>query len=252
MDATISTSAEVAATADDAARAAYVCRNCGATERGAYCSACGQRKPERITVRNVLDHARGGLLTLDVPVLRTFARLTINPGGTARDYLEGKRQRYTNPGRYLFFAATFVTLLLLPVVARAYAENPALVQSSAAIYGKWAYLAYVVLIPVALLQRFFFRREGLNLAECYAFLMFAVGHVMWMRVAVLALRGLAEVPVPYPLLGALQAAYVTWAVAGLYRSWSAETLVKGFSLYGLYLALTWGVLRLGPELMSRG
>lgn len=92
------------------------CANCGAPLSGEYCAACGQsrediRRPALSLVTETLD----GLLSWDGRLLTTFRQLFTRPGRVARDYADGRRQRYTPPVRLylivslIFFAAMTVS-----------------------------------------------------------------------------------------------------------------------------------------------
>jgi hypothetical protein len=89
------------------------CANCGAPLSGDYCAACGQsrediRRPALSLVTETLD----GLLSWDGRLLTTFRQLFTRPGRVARDYADGRRQRYTPPVRlYLIVSLVFFALM---------------------------------------------------------------------------------------------------------------------------------------------
>lgn len=89
------------------------CANCGAPLSGDYCAACGQsrediRRPALSLVTETLD----GLLSWDGRLLTTFRQLFTRPGRVARDYADGRRQRYTPPVRlYLIVSLIFFALM---------------------------------------------------------------------------------------------------------------------------------------------
>jgi Protein of unknown function (DUF3667) len=88
---------------------AAACDNCGAVLVGPYCHACGQsaERPET-SVRGFLRHAAADLTSLDSRFLRTLALLLARPGRLTREYLDGRRVRYTQPlSLYLAAAAVF-------------------------------------------------------------------------------------------------------------------------------------------------
>jgi Protein of unknown function (DUF3667) len=85
------------------------CENCGAALHGAYCHACGQsaERPTR-TVRAFVAQVAADLTSLDSRLLRTLALLLARPGHLTREYLDGRRIRYTQPLQlYLGCAAAF-------------------------------------------------------------------------------------------------------------------------------------------------
>lgn len=85
------------------------CENCGTVLAGRFCHACGQ-PAERLTttVRGFARHAAADLTSLDARILRTLGLLLARPGRLTREYLAGRRIRYTQPLQlYLGAAAAF-------------------------------------------------------------------------------------------------------------------------------------------------
>lgn len=96
-----------------------VCLNCGAKLLGPYCSQCGQpsvglRRPLRELAANFFED----VLNLDSRFLRAIGPLLLRPGFLTREYLAGRRARYSPPLR-LFLIATVIfaglTALLPPL-----------------------------------------------------------------------------------------------------------------------------------------
>tara|TARA_R110000868_G_scaffold11516_4_gene56314 strand:+ start:83 stop:1156 length:1074 start_codon:yes stop_codon:yes gene_type:complete len=92
------------------------CANCGAPLTGPFCAACGQsqadlRRPALSLVTDFLD----GAIAWDGLFLTTFRGLYLRPGRVARDYVEGKRARYSSPVRIYLI----MTLILFAMSAAA-------------------------------------------------------------------------------------------------------------------------------------
>jgi hypothetical protein len=85
------------------------CENCGAALVGRFCHACGQSaEPPTTSVRAFVRHAAADLTSLDARILRTLGLLLARPGRLTREYLAGRRIRYTQPVQlYLGCAAAF-------------------------------------------------------------------------------------------------------------------------------------------------
>lgn len=86
-----------------------LCENCATALAGPFCHACGQaaETPTR-SVRAFVAQAFGDLTNLDSRILRTFGTLLARPGMLTREYLDGRRVRYTQPLQvYLGAAAAF-------------------------------------------------------------------------------------------------------------------------------------------------
>ncbi len=88
------------------------CLNCGTGLKGPFCYYCGQ--PDRNFFRffpALLREFMSDFLELDSRFARTMKPLLFKPGCLTRDYLEGRRFRYTPPMRlYLFSSIAFFLL----------------------------------------------------------------------------------------------------------------------------------------------
>jgi hypothetical protein len=88
------------------------CLNCGTELKGPFCYYCGQ--PDRNFLRffpALLREFMEDFLELDSRFVRTMKPLLFKPGRLTRDYLEGRRFRYTPPMRlYLFSSIAFFLL----------------------------------------------------------------------------------------------------------------------------------------------
>jgi hypothetical protein len=85
------------------------CENCGAALSGPYCASCGQpaRSPIR-TVRAFASEVLRDLASLDSRFARTVYALFLRPGHLTREYLAGRRVRYSQPVQlYIVAAAAF-------------------------------------------------------------------------------------------------------------------------------------------------
>lgn len=106
------------------------CANCGAALSGDFCAACGQsrediKRPALSLVTDTLD----GLFAWDGRMLTTLRHLYTQPGKVAREYADGRRQRFTPPIRlYLivslvFFAAMTVSGVRIIAVDTSMTDN---------------------------------------------------------------------------------------------------------------------------------
>ena len=88
------------------------CLNCGTLLQGPFCYYCGQ--PDKNLMRFFPALARElmqDFLELDSRFMRTLVPLLFHPGKLTRDYLDGRRFRYTPPLRlYLFSSMGFFIL----------------------------------------------------------------------------------------------------------------------------------------------
>jgi hypothetical protein len=91
------------------------CLNCGTPLKGPFCYYCGQ--PDRNFMRFfpvLLRELMSDILEFDSRFMRTMKPLLFKPGRLTRDYLEGRRYRYTPPLRlYLFSSIVFFIVAAL-------------------------------------------------------------------------------------------------------------------------------------------
>ena len=93
-------------------RGSPACLNCGTPLKGPFCYYCGQPDKNLVRffpalVRDVLED----FIDLDSRVVRTLKPLLLHPGKLTRDYLDGRRFRYTPPLRlYIFSSMIFFVL----------------------------------------------------------------------------------------------------------------------------------------------
>ncbi len=88
------------------------CLNCGTELKGPFCYYCGQ--PDRNFMRffpALLRDLMEDLLDLDSRFMRTLKPLLFKPGRLTRDYMNGRRFRYTPPMRLYVFASIAFFLL---------------------------------------------------------------------------------------------------------------------------------------------
>ena len=77
------------------------CPNCDAKLTGRFCANCGQDCGNlRFDTRFMLAEGVRQIAGWDGALVRTMTGLWSNPGGLARDYVEGRRRSYLNPARF--------------------------------------------------------------------------------------------------------------------------------------------------------
>lgn len=215
------------------------CLNCDAPLSGLYCSQCGQKRAERLTIRFVISEAFGHLTNLDFGFLRTVVSLTRNPGSTCRQYVEGKRQRVFNPLKYVLVMATLYALLVNLFHIDMSApfgrfESPEEIALANLIVSLRGYLLFIILIPVAAIQRLLFRKEKFGIVECYVFGFFTSGHLLWLSI-ILAVSGQFSTLVGFSSLWLLGWAFMIWAVIGFYDKFTIGAGTKAFFLYLIFV-----------------
>ncbi len=90
-----------------------LCANCEHPVSGGYCSNCGQSvKDFHRPFFSVLSDSLGDALSVDSKFLHTLVPLFVRPGYLTKEFMKGKRARYTPPFRLYLFLTFFAFLLL--------------------------------------------------------------------------------------------------------------------------------------------
>lgn len=141
------------------------CLNCGSKLQGAYCGTCGQKRAQRLGTREVKDLAWEQVRRFEFSFLRACARVCLNPGRCAREFVLGARVRNIHPFK-LYLSVVVILLLVLARInylatddanmARAYA----LVQQ----YSKWSFSIGIIALFLSTCL-IFWRKSRFNWVE---------------------------------------------------------------------------------------
>lgn len=91
------------------------CLNCGYPFSGyeIYCPECGQKnKGDKLTFGSFIKEVFNGFISWDAKFWTTIIPLLIKPGKVSKDYVEGKRQRYSNPFRFYLTVSILFFLIV--------------------------------------------------------------------------------------------------------------------------------------------
>ena len=91
------------------------CLNCGYpfSQNEKFCPECGQKnKGKKITLASFIREVFAGFFSWDAKFWRTLIPLLIKPGKVSRDYINGKRDRYSNPFRFYLTVSILFFLII--------------------------------------------------------------------------------------------------------------------------------------------
>lgn len=226
-----SPAASIEAAAEHAVAAAPAsCANCGRPRTGEYCAACGQRVVSgRLTVRGITQQVAHDVLNLDRGILFTAVELTRRPGDAIREYVDGRRVRYTGPVKYFVLTvalATFATTQLGVMdeaasgVVEGMGNAPVTAGQISAFMSQWMTLFMALGVPfTAGVTRRLFARAGMTYAEHLALNLYAYGHQSLAMVMAVAVGALVKPWEQGLLMIWLLAspAYFTWTCTRFFR-----------------------------------
>lgn len=99
------------------------CHNCGHPFFGheKYCPECGQKnKSKKITFKSFIKEVFNGFISFDGKFWTTLLPLLTKPGKVSRDFIDGKRARYSNP--FQFYLTVSIVFFIILGLADRYQE----------------------------------------------------------------------------------------------------------------------------------
>jgi hypothetical protein len=217
------------------------CGNCGAALSGEYCSACGQRRAERLSLRRTIGDGWERLVELDFALVRTFAGLCRRPGQVVLDYVGGQRLAYSNPFRYAFVITTIcvIAIHLLDIDVTAPGVPVETEREKAAVQlvtSLTVYLFFPAIVLLAALQRLVSRSTRFNYAELLVFDAYCIGHGSLIAIVVGPVLA-PGTPAGLSLILGLQTAYLAWCLRGFRGIGWGEAAGRALLLVVGYVAL---------------
>lgn len=100
------------------------CKNCNVKISGNFCSNCGQKiNTDRINFKYLINEINTTIFQLDHGFFYTIKQLTINPGNSIREFIEGRRKRYFKPIAFVLILSTIYALIASLVNEKTFLED---------------------------------------------------------------------------------------------------------------------------------
>jgi hypothetical protein len=154
----------------------HTCLNCqvstGAGDR--FCRACGQStSTHRLNATHIVHEFTHAFTHTDKSILYLIVHLFTKPGYIARAYVDGQRKRLYNPFSFLVILVAICVFAMHTSEARIFGDtaNPA-----SAFMSKHFNLVIFFTVPMAAFHTWlFFRKKGVNFAECCVLATYTAG-----------------------------------------------------------------------------
>jgi len=209
-----------------------ICKSCGNTGSGSYCSACGQSYiTKRITLRGLLHDVFHFFTHIEKGFGYTLKQLIVAPGTMQRLYIEGVRSRHQKPFSMFILCATINAVVRFGIdeILLKYYHTSSV--SEVSFQHQYFVLLYVFLIPlVALFTWLFFSGSKYNYAEMGVLQLYIFSFAFLMVIPVAMFRFI------WPLM---DTAYVELPLMIIYIS---VTLINFFNKSNRWLVLIKAIL----------
>lgn len=199
-----------------------LCKNCGKSLHGLYCSHCGQKaKAERITFLYLWHEVFHFFTHIESVFLSTSVKLLSEPGKTVCDFIAGRRKTYQSPVSYFLIWIT-IYILSLYLVNIAFGEN--MVISYGEYFGPAATTKYAishlslvlaVVVPFQALYLFLLvNNRRFNYYEMLVAAIYAIGTIIQLQfifvMVSLVYHLISGAAVDLRISDALKAGYLSW------------------------------------------
>ena len=88
-----------------------VCKNCGQRFDGTFCNYCGQKSSvRRIDSTYIIDEVNNNLFQINRGLFYTIKELTVRPGNSINEFLDGKRKQHVKPLSYVLLTSALYVL----------------------------------------------------------------------------------------------------------------------------------------------
>lgn len=151
------------------------CSNCDGTVALQYCPSCGQKKYRRIDKKYLLEEIQYSLLHVNKGFLYSIKSLLLNPGKTARAYIEGSRVNHYKPILMALLLSGVYAFLSIQLIdpASIFTQKMNNDQQEAQdmkgiiefMLHYWNLITLALIPLFAILTRFMFRKQAENYFE---------------------------------------------------------------------------------------
>lgn len=176
-----------------------ICQNCDQTISDNFCFRCGQKKFKRIDRQYIADEVQYTILQTNKGFLYSIKNILINPGKTAREFIEGNRINHYTPISLAFVLtgiSTFISYKVMnagEMISEIYAKrgfDENFTNSYVDFISNYISIVFLLFIPIfAIFTKIAFKKWGQNYYE----------HIV-MNSYILSFYNLVSILLIYPLM----------------------------------------------------
>lgn len=173
------------------------CFNCGKPINDNYCSTCGQKKYTRIDKKYIINEVENTILQTNKGFLYSLKKIVVNPGKTAREFINGNRVNHYKPILLVFLLGglsafiSFNIIGLIGIMEEYYSKqemNSEFMSDYISFTTRYSSLIILSLVPfLAFTTKIAFKKWGQNYYE----------HIV-MNAYILSLYLLINIAIFYP------------------------------------------------------
>ncbi|MDR2950000.1 MAG: DUF3667 domain-containing protein [Prevotella sp.] len=221
------------------------CLNCNNVLNDNFCSKCGQSaRTSRVNAKHLAEELQYGLLHINKGLLYTTKELLLRPGMTIKNYLAGKRVKYTKPFLFLIVWGVIYSLIFhffhfFPL-EEMNKHDGNIVLEYIPVYN-WYFehysLVLLVLIPFyAFFTYLLFHKQRYNYIEHLVLFSYISGARILILLIFYPIIYFTKSILIYKLVFVLSEIYVIWGLVQFFKTSSWLTAISKVIL-GLFLAL---------------
>jgi hypothetical protein len=234
------------------------CKNCDAVLDSKFCPGCGQKaETHRLTIGHIVHEFFHLLTHAEMGIFYLVKKLLVRPGFVAKEYVEGKRKKYTNPisfllvttavGAFISFKSGYYQALSRPMAGQGN-PSPYFTETMEISINHGKILGLFLIVPLySFLSWIFFWRPRYNFAENFVLQSYLIGMLYIVTSLIFIPHFLifpAWVKVNNDVLHVLFAIYMGIAYRQFFGKHIVISILKSFIMTVLFIVLFWVVILL--------
>lgn len=217
------------------------CKNCDSKLTGDFCQNCGlPKEPRRINGQYIISEI-SGLFFFEKGGLYTVKELSIRPGATIRNFIDGDRKRIVRPIIFLIVCSLIYTVAqqifsfeagYINYSTADAKDTPFMVKIFDWFSTNFGYANILMAIFIAFWVKILFKKHNYNFFELYILLCFIMGNSILIYTFLGVIESFTDIPILQ--IGILiSLVYTTWAIGQFFDRHNKIDYLKGFLSYTL-------------------